>query len=127
MPDRSPCPNCGHENSSYRVTCKRCHKNLEEATYNVLVKEASEGNKLPLQERDDDSRVLCRDGDCIGIIGPDGRCNICGLPITEDQDTREGIFENNTGEEGNYPNKTVSEVDSKTGIPNFRIVLLPWD
>lgn len=25
-----------------------------------------------------ESRVLCPDGDCIGIIGPDGRCSECG-------------------------------------------------
>ncbi len=24
------------------------------------------------------SRRLCPDGNCIGVIGPDGRCNICG-------------------------------------------------
>jgi hypothetical protein len=25
-------------------------------------------------------RVLCSDGNCIGVIGPDGRCKVCGLP-----------------------------------------------
>jgi hypothetical protein len=25
-----------------------------------------------------DSRVLCPDGNCVGIVGPDGRCKICG-------------------------------------------------
>ena len=34
------------------------------------------------RDPDDDwnSRVLCRDGNCIGVIGPDGRCKECGLP-----------------------------------------------
>jgi len=27
------------------------------------------------------NRVLCSDGNCIGIIGPDGRCKECGLPF----------------------------------------------
>jgi len=27
-----------------------------------------------------DSRILCSDGNCIGVIGPDGRCKECGLP-----------------------------------------------
>ena len=27
-----------------------------------------------------DQRVLCSDGNCIGVIGPDGRCNECGRP-----------------------------------------------
>jgi hypothetical protein len=30
-----------------------------------------------------DSRVLCSDGNCIGVIGPDGRCKECGLPLKE--------------------------------------------
>jgi hypothetical protein len=31
-------------------------------------------------EVDDDDRDLCPDGACIGLIGPDGRCNVCGRP-----------------------------------------------
>jgi hypothetical protein len=27
---------------------------------------------------DDDERELCPDGTCIGLIGPDGRCKVCG-------------------------------------------------
>ena len=27
-----------------------------------------------------ESRVLCSDGNCIGVIGPDGRCKECGKP-----------------------------------------------
>jgi hypothetical protein len=27
-----------------------------------------------------DDRVLCSDGSCIGVIGPDGRCKECGKP-----------------------------------------------
>ncbi len=29
-------------------------------------------------------RRLCRDGNCIGVIGPDGRCKECGLPADGD-------------------------------------------
>ena len=29
-------------------------------------------------------RVLCSDGNCIGVIGPDGRCKECGKPYEED-------------------------------------------
>jgi hypothetical protein len=31
-----------------------------------------------------DQRVLCSDGNCIGIIGVDGRCKVCGLPYGGD-------------------------------------------
>ncbi len=39
-----------------------------------------EGTAERMEPADDDwqSRRLCPDGNCIGIIGPDGRCNICG-------------------------------------------------
>ena len=32
---------------------------------------------------DDDwaKRQLCSDGNCIGVIGPDGRCKECGKPL----------------------------------------------
>ena len=28
-----------------------------------------------------DQRILCSDGNCIGIIGADGRCKACGMPF----------------------------------------------
>jgi hypothetical protein len=27
-----------------------------------------------------DNRRLCSDGNCIGVIGPDGCCKVCGQP-----------------------------------------------
>ncbi|PIE68209.1 MAG: hypothetical protein CSA23_00065 [Deltaproteobacteria bacterium] len=30
-----------------------------------------------------EDRTLCIDGNCIGIIGPDGRCKECGKPYPE--------------------------------------------
>lgn len=42
---------------------------------------------LPLPADDDDDdwerRTLCSDGNCIGVIGPDGRCKECGQPYTD--------------------------------------------
>lgn len=31
-------------------------------------------------DHDWDRRVLCSDGNCIGVVGSDGRCKVCGLP-----------------------------------------------
>ena len=31
-----------------------------------------------------ENRILCSDGNCIGVIGPDGRCNECGKPYEGD-------------------------------------------
>ena len=30
-----------------------------------------------------ETRRLCSDGNCIGVIGPDGRCKECGKPFEE--------------------------------------------
>jgi hypothetical protein len=36
------------------------------------------------QELDFENRELCPDGSCIGVIGPDGRCKVCGRPGSSD-------------------------------------------
>ncbi len=41
---------------------------------------SDEVNDLPTSDEDWDSRVLCSDESCIGVIGPDGRCRECGKP-----------------------------------------------
>lgn len=37
-----------------------------------------------------DDRILCRDESCIGTIGPDGCCSICGLSLEADGDAEDG-------------------------------------
>jgi hypothetical protein len=32
-----------------------------------------------------EQRTLCSDESCIGVIGPDGRCKECGLPLKGDK------------------------------------------
>ena len=32
------------------------------------------------EEEFDDERELCPDGACVGIIGSDGKCKVCGTP-----------------------------------------------
>ena len=50
----------------------------------IDVKEAVE---VPAVDYDDwDNRVLCSDGNCIGIIGPNGRCKECGKPFKKGAD-----------------------------------------
>lgn len=46
----------------------------------------AELNKEEKTANDDDdwkNRVLCIDENCIGVIGPDGRCKECGKPYKE--------------------------------------------
>jgi hypothetical protein len=49
---------------------------------------AAESNENDESKTDDDwqDRVLCSDGNCIGVIGPDGRCKECGKPYKENSD-----------------------------------------
>ncbi|UCG14283.1 MAG: hypothetical protein JSU72_07430 [Deltaproteobacteria bacterium] len=35
---------------------------------------------------DFENRILCSDGTCIGVIGPDGLCKECGQPYTDDSE-----------------------------------------
>ena len=44
--------------------------------------EVAESNETDGSKNDDDwqNRVLCSDGNCIGVIGPDGKCKECGKP-----------------------------------------------
>ena len=37
-------------------------------------------NEMSSTQADWEWRTLCSDGNCIGVIGSDGRCKECGLP-----------------------------------------------
>jgi hypothetical protein len=67
------CKECG-------ITCGNPSQREEEAKVSTSVPEY--GTK-PDQEPDADweNRRLCPDGNCIGIIGPDGRCGECGKGV----------------------------------------------
>ena len=41
---------------------------------------AQSNNQTSSTESDWKSRTLCSDGNCIGVIGSDGRCKDCGKP-----------------------------------------------
>lgn len=45
-------------------------------------REIAEPNETdgPINDDDWQNRVLCSDGNCIGVIGPDGKCKECGKP-----------------------------------------------
>ena len=44
---------------------------------------ATETHEIADADMDDEweNRVLCSDGTCIGVIGPDGKCKECGKPL----------------------------------------------
>jgi len=72
------CPACGEPLPAR--TCPACGgQTLVEARYCHLC-----GEPMPAEEThpSQGQRIACSDGTCIGIIGPDGRCTICGKPYT---------------------------------------------
>ena len=89
------CPHCGE--SLGEITCPACEGTLPEGSQYCCwcgqqLSEAAQEVQAELTdaaaEGDDkgaidfDSRKLCSDGTCIGVIGPDGRCKECGKPYT---------------------------------------------
>ena len=85
------CQHCGHElpapegEEPKLLTCASCsHKALPGAKF---CSECGHLLAAPAEEEvaegfDPDKRVACSDGNCIGIIGPDGKCTDCGQPYS---------------------------------------------
>ena len=57
----------------------------EDPSFEDLPQETAESSEHDdsLKDSDWQDRVLCSDGNCIGVIGPDGRCKECGKPSEE--------------------------------------------
>jgi hypothetical protein len=71
--------------------CKECGKiykgNLPASHGESVVQTVKAEKEKPVEpaggDTDDDwdTRVLCSDGCCIGVIGDDGKCKECGKPL----------------------------------------------
>jgi len=69
-----PCPRCGVKNRirnnyvDYHVKCGKCGSTLFDSSKS--------------EQRDSwEERILCSDESCIGTIGANGKCNVCGKPF----------------------------------------------
>ena len=77
------CKECGKE---YEGTLSEDHLSEKEEPSppeNSFEKEDPSFEDTPYEAAGNDdwqNRVLCSDGNCIGVIGPDGRCRECGKP-----------------------------------------------
>lgn len=65
------CPVCAEVIKLEAIKCRFCGKKFDPG--DVARQIAEHGN-----EYSSGNRVLCSDGNCIGVIGPDGRCKVCG-------------------------------------------------
>ena len=78
------CKECGKE---YEGTLAEDHFSEEEEpspAESSFEKEDPSLEDMPheaAENEDWQDRVLCSDGNCIGVIGPDGRCKECGKPF----------------------------------------------
>lgn len=72
------CPHC-HQSLPSK-TCPHCEAEVpQESVYCMAC-----GGLIEMPQIDKDAsfadRILCSDGTCIGVIGPDGKCKECGKP-----------------------------------------------
>ena len=71
------------------------HKSLQEdARFEPDDDESMEADSSPKTQLDIEwqNRRLCKDENCIGVIGPDGLCKECGRPYTDDTPSPEAGF-----------------------------------
>ncbi|MFH0728963.1 MAG: hypothetical protein V2B19_21825 [Pseudomonadota bacterium] len=61
-----------------------------------------------------ENRTLCRDGNCIGVIGDDGRCKECGLPYAGELPTKTGPITESPAEPDTHP-----EPDPQTDLESL--------
>ena len=69
------CRVCGLEGELPTVAAEASDESDEDDPFDQLEDEGRDAAPPDL-----DSRRLCPDGNCIGILGDDGHCRVCGLP-----------------------------------------------
>jgi hypothetical protein len=75
------CPVCKGELPAASKYCCWCGESLADTGKSA----AMEGDMAAGGDEDSidfSKRLLCSDGSCIGVIGPDGRCKECGKPYS---------------------------------------------
>lgn len=70
------CPSCAEKIKLKAIKCRFCGQEFDPTE--VEKEDAKLSNNM-------NTRVACDDGNCIGVLGPDGKCTRCGQPITGNQ------------------------------------------
>jgi hypothetical protein len=79
------CKECGrkHEGPQPEMSAAESIEQTEQKEEETTFPETAAPNaadEVPAEDGWDD-RILCSDGNCIGIIGADGKCKECGKPM----------------------------------------------
>ena len=61
-------------------------KDLLKTENNVDVQDKKNEDDPKELETDWDNRILCSEESCIGVVGPDGKCNECGRAYEKDKE-----------------------------------------
>lgn len=71
------CPSCGSGILEESLFCHRCGAKVSENP-------PLSPSPAPREDGPDDfsRRVLCSDGNCIGVVNEQGVCKVCGKPYT---------------------------------------------
>jgi hypothetical protein len=79
------CESCGNETGT--TTCRSCGATvlaLGPHCYSCGAKLENPADDETSDAGDFSSRVLCSDGNCIGVVNEQGVCKVCGKPyVTE--------------------------------------------
>lgn len=67
------CPVCAEFIQLEAIKCRFCGERFDPADVEQLVAKAKSEDSF-------ENRILCIDGNCIGVVGADGRCKVCGKP-----------------------------------------------
>ena len=71
------CPACGSVVLDESIYCHHCGDKLPPEISGPSISEEKE-------ESDFSHRILCSDGNCIGVVNEQGICKVCGKPYTGD-------------------------------------------
>jgi hypothetical protein len=74
--DDGTCRACGRAAPNWGDERRRGKRNTDEVQAEVEANVVA--HDLPEAPDDFEHRALCPDGSCIGVVGDDGKCRVCG-------------------------------------------------